>query len=514
MRTDKNTTKALLYCRVSGKKQTVDGAGLQSQEHRCREYAASQGYEVEAVFPDDRTAAGDFMNRPGMVALLAYMDAKPDEIFIVIFDDLKRYARDTEFHLKLKREMLARGAIRECLNFKFEDTPEGEFIETVMAAQGELERKQNRRQVIQKMKARVEQGFWVFQAPMGYRYQKSKYGGKELVRDEPVASLIEEALTGFSVGRFQTQVEVKRFLELQPAFPKDFPNGTIRAFKITRLLKRPIYAGYIGSKAWNVSLRKGRHEPIVSMQIFEKVQQRLKTGGYVLTRKDIGKEFILRGFVKCADCDHPLSSSYSKNKIGKLYPYYRCQDKTCASYGKSIPQAKIESAFDEVVRSLQPTRSLFALAQMMFKSAWEQRSAQREHTAGLLQQQINSFDQEIKKFLAHLLKASNDTVINAYEKQIETLEQSKLVMLEKLVNLDSPDNTFTQMFEHAMMFVANPWKLWASGDFHLRRLVLKLAFTDRIGYCRQRGLLNTKKSLVFKAMEDMSMPKSQMVPHG
>jgi hypothetical protein len=28
----------------------------------------------------------------------------------------------------------------ECLNFKFEDTPEGKFIETIIAAQGELER--------------------------------------------------------------------------------------------------------------------------------------------------------------------------------------------------------------------------------------------------------------------------------------------------------------------------------------------------------------------------------------
>lgn len=54
-----------------------------------------------------------------MVALLAHMDANPDKRYLVIFDDLKRYARDTEFHLKLRREMLKRKAIRICLNFKF-----------------------------------------------------------------------------------------------------------------------------------------------------------------------------------------------------------------------------------------------------------------------------------------------------------------------------------------------------------------------------------------------------------
>ena len=91
-----------------------------------------------------------------------------------IFDDLKRFARDTEFHIKLRQEFKARGARIECLNFKLEDTPEGKFVETIMAAQGELEREQNRRQVIQKMKARVEKGYWVFHPPVGYRYVQAR----------------------------------------------------------------------------------------------------------------------------------------------------------------------------------------------------------------------------------------------------------------------------------------------------------------------------------------------------
>ena len=213
--------KAIIYCRMSSKKQNSDGSGLESQEHRYREYAANKNYSVDAAFPDTITGGDDFMKRPGMVALLAYLDAKQSENYVVIFDDLKRYARDTEFHLKLTREMQKRNAKRECLNFNFEDTPEGEFIETILAAQGQLERKQNRRQVIQKMKARVEQGFWVFKAPIGYKYQKSQRGGKELYIDEPVANEIREALEGFATGRFGSQAEVKRFLESCPHFPKD-----------------------------------------------------------------------------------------------------------------------------------------------------------------------------------------------------------------------------------------------------------------------------------------------------
>lgn len=77
----------------------------------------------------------------------------------MIFDDLKRASRDTRAFLDLRDAFRLRRVQVECLNFKFDDTPEGEFIETITAAQGALERKQNGRQVAQKMKARMQSGF-------------------------------------------------------------------------------------------------------------------------------------------------------------------------------------------------------------------------------------------------------------------------------------------------------------------------------------------------------------------
>ena len=103
--------RAIIYCRVSDKKQKHDGDGLHSQEHRCREYASARGYEVDAVFRDDVSGGGDFMKRPGMVALLSYLDAqRARKDYVVIFDDLKRFARDTEFHIQLRRAFQKRRA--------------------------------------------------------------------------------------------------------------------------------------------------------------------------------------------------------------------------------------------------------------------------------------------------------------------------------------------------------------------------------------------------------------------
>lgn len=164
------TQKATIYARVSSRAQASEGHGLSSQEARCRDFAASKGWEVVATFPDPISGGIDFMQRSGMVALLSFLDAQPDENFTVIFDDPKRFARSTRFHIDLREALRQRGAQIACLNFKFDDSPEGEFIETIIVAQGELERKQNGRQVGQKMQARMESGYWIHTAPLGYRY--------------------------------------------------------------------------------------------------------------------------------------------------------------------------------------------------------------------------------------------------------------------------------------------------------------------------------------------------------
>lgn len=137
---DLGVRSAVIYCRVSHAKQKTQGSGLESQEHRCRQYADSNGYIAEAVFPDDFSGGGDFMDRPGMKALLSFIDAQPKKNYTLIFGDLKHFARDTRFHIELRNAFRKRGAIVECLNFRFEDTPEGKFVETTFAAQGELER--------------------------------------------------------------------------------------------------------------------------------------------------------------------------------------------------------------------------------------------------------------------------------------------------------------------------------------------------------------------------------------
>ena len=84
---------------------------------------------------------------------------------------------------------------------------------------------------------------------------------------------------------------------------------------------------------------------------YNRILERLKEGAYAPVRKDINTDFPLRGAVKCGDCGKALTACWSKGRRRK-YAYYLCRNKACDSYGKSIPKAKIEEAFSELLQDI------------------------------------------------------------------------------------------------------------------------------------------------------------------
>ena len=504
--------RALLYCRVSDRKQRTQGSGLDSQEQRCRKYADERGYEVEMVFPDDVSGGGDFMKRPGMRAMLAYLDAQPTKNYVVIFDDLKRFARDTRFHLELRSELAARGAVPECLNFKFEDSPEGKFIETMMAATGQLEREQNRRQVVQKMKARVESGYWVFRAPVGYKHVPAPGGGgKILVPDEPLSLVVREALEGYASGRFASQAEVQRFLEANPYFPKDRKDGSIRPMTIKRLLTKVVYAGYVEAPKWGVSLRKGNHDALISFETFQRIQDTIEGKKRApAARKDYNVDFPLRGFVTCKSCGNAMTAAWSKGKY-RHYPYYLCQTRGCSEKGKSVARAKIEAGFEELMQRMVPSRALIKMVTAMFDEAWALRGATAREEQAEWKNQLKAIEKQIEETLDKIMEAENKSVVRALEKRIDKLEQQTIVLSEKTSAATQKKRSKRECIELCLQFLSNPCFIYKNGDHAVKQTVLKLAFVEPVQYCRKEGYRTPKLSLPFKVLEDITSSKNKMV---
>ncbi len=509
----KQTYEAVLYIRVSDKKQIEEGSGLDSQETRGREYARHLKVPVAAVF-SDKGISGKLIDRDGVQDMLRFLKKPKNGVrYIVIIDDISRLARDIRVFLDLRDAIHDTGALLESPTMKFRENrdADGNMYEGIQALSAQHYREKVAETTRNRTWARLMAGYWVYTAPLGYKYVPTKTQGKILVRDEPVASIIQEALEGYASGRFDTQTEVQRFFESQPEFPMQ-NHGGIRLQKVTNLMTHPIYAGFVLSEKLNVALRKGNHPPIISLETFEKVQQRRKAGGLAPARKDISERFPLRGFVTCGDCEKPLRACESKSRTGKYHPYYLCHTKGCNSYGKSIRQGVIEGEFAELLKGLTPSVMLFDLVRDMFTNAWNQRLAQADEMRKTMRMQILKIEKQADKLMNHMAESTSDMAMAAFERKIAALEKDRYLASEKLEKSFKPKHTSAQMIEPALKFLAIPCKLWETGNIHMQKLVLRLAFAERLPYQRNEGYRTAKTTLPFNVLRDIRGGQCKMVP--
>ncbi len=403
-----------------------------------------------------------------MSALIDFLSTQ-EQTCVVIIDDISRFARDIVGHWHLRAMLAEAGGKLESPSIEFRDDSDSILVENLLASVSQHQRQKNGEQTKNRMRGRALNGYSVFRPPTSYKYEHMTGRGKLLIRDEPIASIIQEALEGFASGHFETQAEVKRYLEGQEAFPKDKDNGTIRYETVIRLMRRVIYAGYIEVPDWDISLRKGHHAPIISLETYEAVQKRIKEGARAPARKDISAGFPLRGFVCCDDCTTPLTACWSTSKSGVKHPYYLYHAKGCPSYRKSIRRDVLEGEFAQVVQDLTPTESMFTLTKSMFKSAWTQRQGQTEANQRLIRTEYKTIEKQIEGLLDRIVDSTSTTIITAYEKRINDMERKKLMLDEKLQKQGKTPHDFNEMFEHALAFLANPCKLWESGNLLMQR---------------------------------------------
>lgn len=499
---------AIIYSRVSSKAQLKKGGGLASQENRCREFATYKGYQVVETFRDEGVSGG-IVDRPAIKQMLTWLRKHRAEEPIVLIDYISRIARGVEAHWKLRAAIGSVGAKLESPSIEFGDDSDSQLIENMLASVSQHHRQKNGEQVVHRMKARLLNGYFAFWVPTGYRYDRVKgHGGKMMVRDEPHASLIQEAMEGFAIGRFQTQAEVERFLEPHPIFTRD-ANGQIHPQRIKNLLTNKIYAGYYEYKPWSVPLTKGKHEALISWETFQRIQQRLNEGAYAPARADAAEEFPLRGFVTCDCCGHPLTAYHAKGR-NKHYPYYECFNKQCDERRKSIRKDVLEGEFETLIKQMRPASGIMSTAAAMFRDIWNSRIQGFEAKRKEQKQALTGINQTISKLTDRLIETTSASAIKAYETKLEKLEAEKALIAENLTQKSDRASDFDKSFRTALTFLANPWNLWTSPNPEHRKALIKLVFAAPLPYARNQGFRTAKTTSPFKVLTSICSDQTKM----
>lgn len=475
--------EGLVYARVSSKRQESEGSGLISQQGRC--IAELRNIKVPHVetFSDSYTGGGDFMKRPEMRRMLSYIDANPHRKFVVVFDDISRFARDAMFHIKLRTEFRARDVVLRCLNFNFDESEEGEFVELIFAGKAELDRKQNRRQVVQKMKARLELGYWSFSRKRGYDMVKDPLHGKVLKINKS-GRILKEALESFAEGRLLRKVDVARFLHERGFWKARNPERYID--EVSKLLTDVAYCGDVEYAPWGVSRRKGRHDALISQETFALIQKRLqKESVSSRIRMDVSPEFPLRGVLLCGQCKTKLTAAKSKGR-SKTYSYYYCMNKECSERSKALPKDRVERDFEVLLRRHSLKDEMGGLVQETFDRVWKEEVYTLKQQENLAEARKRELESKIRELTEMVRTTRSETVKRAYERQIEETakELEEVGQREQNGNLAVPYRT---ALTKSLLLLKNPVAIWEKVDVLEKQRLFFLLFDKRLEYSKESG---------------------------
>ncbi|MBD3223057.1 hypothetical protein GF314_17650 [bacterium] len=240
-----------------------------------------------------------------------------------------------------------------------------------------------------------------------------------------------------------------------------------------------MYAGWIDVKGWG-GTHRGDFEPLVDQATFDRVQAILDGNvSRAVPRQRNNPDFPLRHFVRCANCDTPLTGSHSRGR-NRTYAYYHCRSKGCSDQIR-VRKEILEEAFVDLLRQLQPRPGLLALFRAIVTDAWQRRYDEAAAHRKTLEKRLEGLQERKSSLIeAHVYKhvISQDD----FER-----EQDKLNAEIALVRIEIHDATLEEydvegVLAFADQVLADGARLWAEYDLDQKQRFQQLVFPEGLAF--------------------------------
>jgi len=155
------------------------------------------------------------------------------------------------------------------------------------------------------------------------KHRNGEVSKRIIVPDESVAPLIREIFTLYATGNYNG-LELNELM-YEKGF-RSYRGRKLNPSMFYKILANPIYVGEF--KYGDAYVKEAKHEPLVSRQIFERVQSVLASRNHHATRRR-KYFFLLRGLVRCNEHTHKrYTAEYHEKKSGRKYAYYHCTNRS------------------------------------------------------------------------------------------------------------------------------------------------------------------------------------------
>jgi len=440
--------KVAIYSRKSV--ETDTGESIKNQITICKQYFKRQNEECKFEIFEDEGFSGSNINRPSFQRMMELAKIKQFDIIAVYKID--RIARNIVDFVNVYDEL-------DKLNIKLisitegfdPSTPVGKMMMMILASFAEMERMNIAQRVKDNMKELAKMGHWSGGTPpKGYKPKRIKENGKNITHLELIeedAKDIKEIFKEYALG-----LSMYKISQNFKAQGKKYPNKTISNILINptylkstkrsvQYLKnegytvygKPNNCGFLpynrrpktnGKKSWNninkfVSI--SIHKPIVDLDLWIKVQEKLKEKTVAPHPHESSYSFLSGGLIKCKCGGHMLlKPGAPRKKVPQKY-YFVCSNKW-NGIGCPSKHLRVDYAEEDF---------LLFLEKFLDKNYLREYLSQSNNTK-IVGQETKSINKKIK---------SNDTSISNLIDKLALMsnEASKLLMgkIEELTRINN-----------------------------------------------------------------------------
>ena len=468
-----------LYYRLSQEDERQgESVSIDNQRTILRKYAEERGFEIHDEYIDDGISGTTFQ-RPEVQRLLD--DAKTGVINTIIVKDLSRFGRNyIEVGQYVDYVFPAFGirfiAIQDNVDTENRDSGAMEMM-PIMNVFNEWHAANTSKKIRAVRRSNAKEGIYTAKkASYGYKMGTDKK--RAPVIDEETAPIVKRIFEMYASGMSPRKISEVLNLEGIPSpatyaytqngqKPKPNVVGLWTAVTIREMLNKIIYIGHMPQLRWTSLSYKNHkrfrkdesewtvvynnHEPIISQELWDKVQERKKSVAQGRKTK-VGYTHPLSGFLFCADCGNKMKLCTSVSRKGTRLYHFDCGYHI--RYGKAycfshfisakvveeIVLGDIREMAQRIVLDEKAVREDFIrhnaeLADQAIKSAKKELQAKRKRTEELSRLMQVAYEDRVRG------KMPEDICIGFIQKYSDEQKKLETEIAEKEAKLTETENT-------------------------------------------------------------------------
>ncbi|EJG1220209.1 recombinase family protein [Staphylococcus pseudintermedius] len=441
------------YIRVSTERQ-VEGYSIEGQITQIEQYCQFNSYELVDIYAD-RGISGKSMNRPELQRMLN--DAKNGKLDCVMVYKTNRLARNTSDLLTIVEELHRQNVEFFSLSERMEvKNSTGKLMLQILASFFEFERNTILENIYNMQHQRALEGYYQGNLPLGYNNIPDNK--KELMINQHEANIVKYIFESYAKGHGYRKIA--NALNHKGYVTKKGNPFSISA--ITYILSNPFYIGKIQFakyKDWNEKRRKGlndnpviaegKHAPIISQELWDKVQSRKKQVSQKPQVHGKGTN-LLTSLIFCEKCGATYAASTTTNTLKdgtkKRIRYYSCsnfrnkESKVCSA--NSVRADVIEKyVMDQILEIVKSDKVLKQVVERVNQENQVDVAA-LNHDIAYKQQQFDEINTKLKNLIQTIednpdLTSALKPTIHQYETQLNNIT-NQMNQLKQQQNQEKP----------------------------------------------------------------------------